>query len=327
MKKYHKITAPERDKIAWWLASGVTIREMARRLSRSPSSISEELKRNQADGVYGSIKAHQAAEARKRNSHQKYLLRHRPTLRGFVLEKLKLGWSPQQISGRLKKEITEGVRPKREYINHESIYQFLYDPEQQDQKLWAYLPRRHRKRRRWLGRRSRSAKIPNRVSIRHRPAEIGNREEFGHWEGDTIVRDGHKSGIHTEVERISLLVFAYKVPKIRAKETSAVQLFLFSRLPKLARKSTTLDNGSEHYLHARLQEELGMRTYFADPYCSWQRGTNESTNGLLRRYFPKGTDFHLVSQEAVNEVVIRLNSTPRKVLGYQTPSEVFTAHL
>ena len=98
-------------------------------------------------------------------------------------------------------------------------------------------------------------------------------------------------------------------------------------MPKLARKSTTLDNGSEHYLHTRLQEELGMQTYFADPYCSWQRGTNESTNGLIRWYFPKRTDFHLVSQETVNEVVIRRNSTPRKVLGYQTLSEVFTAHI
>ncbi len=289
---------------------------MARRLGRSPSSISEELKRNRVDGVYGSIKAHQAAQARKRHSHQKYLLPHCPALRDFVLEKLQLGWSPQQISGRLKKEIKEGVRPKREYINHESLYQFLYDPAQKEEKFWEYLPRGHRKRRRWLGRRSRSVQIPNRVSIRHRPAEIGNREEFGHWEGDTIVGDRHKAGIHTEVERISRLVFAY-----------AVQLFLFGQLPKLARKSTTLDNGSEHYLHTRLQEELGMQTYFADPYCSWQRGTNESTNGLIRRYFPKRTDFQLVSQEAVNEVVIRLNSTPRKVLGYQTPSEVFTAHL
>jgi IS30 family transposase len=327
MNKHHKITALERDQIAWWLACRITIREMARRLGRSPSSIAEELKRNQVDGIYGSIKAHQAAEARKRHSHQQYLLRRCPTLQGFVLEKLKLGWSPQQISGRLKKEIIEGVRPKREYINHESVYQFLYDPAQQEEKLWAYLPRRHRKRRRWLGRRSRSVKIPHRVSIRHRPAEIGNREEFGHWEGDTIVGDGHKTGIHTEVERISRLVFADKVPKIRAKETSAVQLFLFGQLPKLARKSTTLDKGSEHYLHTRLQEELGMQTYFADPYCSWQRGTNESTNGLMRRYFPKRTDFQQVSQETVNEVVARLNSTPRKVLGYQTPSEVFTAHI
>jgi transposase, IS30 family len=129
------------------------------------------------------------------------------------------------------------------------------------------------------------------------------------------------------VERISRLVFAYKVSKIRAKETSAVQIFLFSRLPKLARKSTTLDNGSEPYLHTWLQEELGGQTYFADSYCSWQRGTNESTNGLTRRYFPKGTDFQLVSQGAVNQVVARLNSTPRRVLGYQTLLEAFTAHM
>jgi transposase, IS30 family len=164
-------------------------------------------------------------------------------------------------------------------------------------------------------------KIPNRVSIRHRPAEIDYREEFGHWEGDTIVGDGPRTGIHTEVERISRLVFADKVPKIRAKATSAVQLFLFGRLPKLARQSTTLDNGSEHYLHTRVQEELGMQTYFADPYCSWQWGTNESTNGLIRRYFPKGTEFQLVSQGAVNAVVIRRNSRPRQVLGSQTPQK------
>ena len=197
-------------------------------------------------------------------------------------------------------------------MNHESIYQFLYDPAQQEEKLWEYLPRRHRKRRRWLGRRSRSVKIPNRVSIRHRPAEIDYREEFGHWEGDTIVGDGHRTGIHTEVERISRLVFADKVPRIRAKETSAVQLWLFSRLPKLARKSTTLDNGSEHYLPTRLQEELGMQTYFADPYCSWQRGTHESTNGLIRRYFPKGTDFQLKGSRAITPVqfVADLPMTP-----------------
>lgn len=170
-------------------------------------------------------------------------------------------------------------------------------------------------------------KIPHRTSIRHRPVQIGERSEFGHWEGDTLVGDRHRSGIHTEVERISRFVFAYKVRKLRATETSNAPLFLFSRLPKQARKSTTLDNGSEHFLHTRLREELGMQTYFADPYCAWQRGTNESTNGLIRRYFPKRTDFQFVSQQQVNDVVARLNSTPRKVLGYQTPLEVFTAHL
>ena len=129
------------------------------------------------------------------------------------------------------------------------------------------------------------------------------------------------------MERICRVVFAYKVRQIRAKETSNAPLFLFSRLPKQARQSTTLDKGSEHLLQTRWREELGMQTYFADPSCAWQRGTKESTNGLIRRYFPKRTDFQLVSQQPVNDVVARLNRTPRKVLGYQTPLEVFTAHL
>lgn len=324
--EHHKISSHERDQIAWWVACGVPVREIARRLGRSPSTISDELRRNRTDGVYGAISANRAAEARKRDCHRKYLLRGHPGLSAYVLDKLTCGWSPQQIAGRLRKEIREGLRPETEYINHESIYQFIYDEAQKEEKLWEYLPRGHKKRRRWLGRKSRAVKIPHRVSIRHRPAEIGERAEFGHWEGDTIVGDGHETGIHTEVERVSRFVFAYKVPKIRAKETSDVQLLLFGRLPRQARKSTTLDNGSEHYLHTRLREELGMRTYFADPYCAWQRGTNESTNGLLRRYFPKRTDFRQVSQARVDEVVARLNATPRKVLDYRTPVEAFTAH-
>jgi transposase, IS30 family len=178
-----------------------------------------------------------------------------------------------------------------------------------------------------LGRRSWTVKIPRRVSIRERPEPINTREEFGHWEGDTVVGDKHKTGTHTEVERISRLLFAYQVPRIRAKETYLAQLCIFSALPKQARKSTTLDNGSEHYLHTLLQDELGMQTYFADPYSSWQRGTNEYTNGLLRRYFPKRTDFRTVSQDEINDVVHRLNNIPRKVLHYKTPTEVFTEQL
>ncbi len=326
MGKHRKISSRERDQIAWWVACGVPVREIARRLGRSPSTISDELRRNGTDGVYGAISANRAAEARKRDCHKKYLLRSNPGLSAYVLDKLTRGWSPQQIAGRLRKEIRDGLRPETEYINHESIYQFIYDEAQKEEKLWEYLPRGHKKRRRRLGRKSRPVRIPHRVSIRHRPAEIEERAEFGHWEGDTIVGDRHKAGLHTEVERVSRLVFAHKVAKIRAQETSDAQLLLFGRLPRPARQSTTLDDGSEHHLHTRLREELGMRTYFADPYCSWQRGTSESTNGLIRRYFPKRTDCRQVSQARVDEVVARLTSTPRKVLDDQTPSEAFTAH-
>jgi transposase, IS30 family len=327
MGKHCKITAGERDTIAWWVACGVKLREIARRLGRSHSSICAELKRNSNNGIYGSIHAHkQAVQARKR-SHKKYRLRSHPTLHSYVLEKLKLGWSPEQIAGRLRTEIVQGLRTKDEYINHESIYQYLYDEKQRGEKLWAYLPRQHRKRKRWLGRRSFTAKIPQRISIRHRPEAVNNRTEFGHWEGDTLVGDKRKTGIHTEVERLSRFLFACKLPRVRAKETADAQVWLFGRLPKQVRKSTTLDNGVEHFLHTQLREELGMATYFADPYCSWQRGTNEYTNGLVRRYFPKGTGFRSVSQEQINAVVDRLNSIPRKVLNYQTPLEVFTSYM
>ena len=122
---------------------------------------------------------------------------------------------------------------------------------------------------------------------------------------NTVVGDQHQTGVHTEVERVSRLLFAHPVPHIRAKETCLAQLCIFGSLPRQARQSTTLDNGSENYLHTQLQEELGIRTYFAHPYCSWQRGTNEYTNGLLRRYFPKRTDFRNVTQEQLNVVAHR----------------------
>jgi transposase, IS30 family len=165
MRTHRKLTSHERDKIAYCYAVGERIREIARRLGRSPSSISDEIRRNKIGGRYHSIRAHQASEARKHNSHKKYALKTRPN----VVGKLGLGWSPEQIAGRLRKEINEGVRPPEEYINHESIYRYIYDEPQSELRLWEKLPRRHRKRRRWLGRKSRPVKIPNRVSIRERP--------------------------------------------------------------------------------------------------------------------------------------------------------------
>jgi transposase len=187
MRTHRKLTSHERDKIAYWYAVGERIREIARRLGRSPSSISDEISRNKIGGRYHSIRAHQASEARKHNSHKKYVLKTRPTLQSYVVGKLRLGWSPEQIAGRLRKEINEGVRPPEEYINHESIYQYIYDEPQSELRLWEKLPRRHRKRRRWLGRKSRPVKIPNRVSIRERPEDVNSRRDFGHWEGDTVV--------------------------------------------------------------------------------------------------------------------------------------------
>ena len=203
MKPHHKLVSAERDKIAYWHAIGEPIREIARRLGRSPSSISDEIKRNRIEGIYYSIHAHKASEARKRHSHKKYLLKNNTILTSYVLDKLDCGWSPEQIAGRLKKEIHEGKRSQSEYINHESIYQYIYDEAQRPLRLWEKLARSHRKRQRWLGRRSWSAKIPHRVSIRERPDTINTREEFGHWEGDTGVGDKHKTGVESTDRNIN----------------------------------------------------------------------------------------------------------------------------
>jgi len=167
------------------------------------------------------------------------------------------------------------------------------------------------------------AHIPDRVSIHERPEAINNRAVFAHWEGDTIEGKGHKDGVHTEVERMSRFVMAMKVAAITSEATIAVQKQLFACLPSSARRSTTLDNGRETHLHYQLRDALNMATYHADPYSSWQRGTNEHGNWHLRYYFPKGTDFREVSEKELQDAIGEINHRPRKILGYMTAQEKF----
>lgn len=163
------------------------------------------------------------------------------------------------------------------------------------------------------------SRIPDRVSIHE---EINNRIVFAHWEGDTVEGKGHKDGLHTEVERLSRFIMAQKVDAITSEETILVQQRMFGTIPGKARKTTTLDNGRENYLHKRLRL-LRMQTYFADPYSSWRRGTNEHGNWYLRYYFPQGTDFRTVPEEEIQDVVTEINNRPRKILGYVSAKEKF----
>lgn len=188
------------------------------------------------------------------------------------------------------------------------------------------MPWKRTKRRKKHGRIVHRGHISDRVSIHQRPEIVNKRVVFGHWEGDTVEGSGHKDGIHTEVERISRLLKAAKVSAITSAQAIAAQKKIFGELPKRARHSTTLDNGRENHLHGRLKQ-LGMVTYFADPYSSWQRGTNEYHNGLLRRYLPKGTSFVDLTQEELDDIVWEINNRPRKVLNFNTPQEVFNSYL
>lgn len=311
------LNSSDRDQIAVWFAGGVSIREIARRLERDHSVISRELKRNKTGKHYVAIAAQAKAKKRKHNAGLRPPLKN-PELYSQVLAGLRDGWSPEQIAGRLKKE-NDGET----LICHETIYNFIFKPESRPLRLWQELSRGHAKRRKWHGRKASAKKIPNRVSIHDRPEEIETREEFGHWEGDSVVGRGKHHGIHTEVERKTRYLLARLLPKLDSLSSVEAQKRIFGELPESARKTTTLDNGLEFVRHQELTEATSMEVYFADPYASGQRGTNENTNGLLRRYLPKKTSFRNLSQGELNDIVAEINNRPRKCLGYATPHELF----
>lgn len=328
MKQHTKLTFPERKLIARWLKEGVSLRRIAFRLGRSHSTVVRERKRNSFKRrVYEPLHAQNKAEARKTLAWKAKQPLKNPGLYAYVTERLRWGWSPEVISGRLKK--VEHPNDSGWQICPETIYRFCYQPRLQKENFnwWEYLRRKQKRRRKQNGRSVHRVRIPDRVSIHDRPKVIDQRTEFGHWEGDTLVGLGRNHGLHTAYERLCSLVRMEKMPDLTATSSLKAQKIIYGDLPPLARKSITLDNGHEHILHARLKETLGIQTYFADPYSSWQRGGNENANLWIRYYFPKGTDFRIISQEELKDVEDELNNRPRKRLGYQTPLEVFNTYL
>lgn len=328
-KHHTKLTAKERDLMAVWRGGGVGIREIAKRLGRSPGTVCEEIKRNSfwasiRDGrrrrYYIAIHAQAKAEKRAKIARVRHPLKDQVTY-SYVVSKLGMGWSPEIIAGRLRK------RYGKTKICHETIYRFVYSGSRQAQrlKLWEYLVRRQTKRRKRLGRKVIRIHIPGRVSIHLRPAQVATRQILGHWEGDTMEGKGHKDGIHVEAERLSRKRMAKIISRIDGEETLAAQLSMFSLLPPKARKSTTMDNGKENHLHTKLRR-LGITTYFCDPYSPWQKGTVENSIGLVRRYLPKGTDLSSLTQEELDDIIEELNNRPMKVLNYNTPNEVFESY-
>lgn len=323
---HKKITAKERDLIAKWRGGAVPISEIARRLGRSKSSISVEIKRNSfidsqtGEKHYAAIYAQVLTRSRKSEAGRRHPLKNKKVY-AFVLDTLKSGWSPEQIAGRL-----ERIHGRR-MICHETIYRFIYAKENKERRLWEYLPRKRPKRRIKTGRKVYLKGIPNRVSIHERPEKANTRCQFGHWEGDSVLGRRGSGHIHTEVERVSQLLAAKKKQSLKAAETTAKQVAIFGALPTFARKSTTVDNGREFSSHEELKKQTSVQTYFADPYSPQQRGTNENHNGLLRRYLPRGSSFENLSQEELDDIVWEINNRPRKTLSYQTPAEVFSYHL
>lgn len=325
-KHHTQLSAQERDLIAVLKGGGLSLRAIARKLNRSPSTIHDEIKRNSFRGTYRShyvaIHAQAKAAERVKKARSKHLLKDSITF-AYVVTKLKLGWSPEVIAGRLRKKYGRTI------ICHETIYRFIYSdhPKARELTLWEYLPRKQKKRKRRNGRKVQRMRIPDRVSIHQRPAAANNRTEPGHWEGDTMEgRRQDKDGIQVNVDRLARKMVAKKVDRVAGKETLTAQRQNLSPFPKQLRRTLTLDNGKENVNHIALRS-LGLRAFFADTYAAWQKGSVEQAIGLIRRYLPKGTSLKAITQEELDDIVEEINNRPRKVLNYNTPNEVFNAYL
>jgi len=319
---YTRLTLADREKISQGIYAFETFAVIARRLNRPTSTVSNEVWRNvKYSWCYRAKKAQDRASERKKKGRPKKLDTN-DTLRAYVYEKLKQEWSPEEIAVRIRKEYHKDITMR---ISHESIYQHLYCLPRGElkQELMAGL-RRERKHR--LSRQAshyRRQRIQDIVSISERPKEVASRIVPGHWEGDFIMGKNRESALGSLVERTTRLTLLVPLPAKDAITVSAAFARAFKQVPQKFKRSLTYDRGSEMSQHKLFTEETKIQVYFADPSSPWQRGTNENTNGLVRQYFPKGTDFREIQISSIREAERRLNSRPRKVLDYYTPSEKF----
>ena len=313
-----RLSLGEREEISRGLARDESLRSIACRLGRAPSTVSREVKANGGHLKYRATLAHRASRRRaKRPKAMK--LTECPRLREAVEGQLELWWSPSQISRWLVRAYPEDEEMR---VSHETIYKSLFVQGRGTlrKELWRSL-RTGRAVRRPQGRpTSTKGKIRDMVMISERPAEIEDRAVPGHWEGDLIIGT-HKSAIGTLVERHTRYVMLFQVPDNTADSVRVALTDTVKGLPEHLWKSLTWDQGKEMAQHATFTVDTGVKVYFCDPKSPWQRGSNENTNGLLRQYFPKGTDLSQHTQEDLNQAAYSLNTRPRQTLGDMTPSE------
>ena len=321
MKGKSHITAAERDKIGLYISSGLSLRAVARKLGRSVSSISYEIAKNSVGGEYLPITAHRLSCARNLVCQREHA-RKDPHLYTYITDRLRCGWSPEQIAGRMRKRNHDQT-----VMCPETIYRYIYSPEGRKDNLREYLARSHKRRFPKHSRKSYRRGIPNRVNISFRSQAVDRRREFGHWEADVVEGRGHRQGIQTLLERKTRYYQARLLPNIDSEYGIKAQKRLLLKFPPKARQSVTFDNGRENYNHEQLQRDLNVKTYFCDSYAAWQKGSNENHNGILRRYIPKKTDLSTLPQWELDLIVEEINNKPRKCLKYQTPKEAFRQEL
>ena len=314
---YSHITKEQRFKIQSWLEIGLSQKDIAGRLVKDEGSLSREISRNtNPSGKYTGGLADQAACKRRADGkHGSRKLIKDVKLRRAVLSQLKKKKSPEQIAGQRK-------RHGKNYVVHETLYRYIYD---YAPGLKIYLRQKGARYRRWRGTKDRekAREETKKPRIDQRPAIVELRTEIGHWEGDTIRGKERTTGIATHVERVSGYGIGDKLDYVTAENLKQKSVRSFARIPKEKKKTETLDNGYEFSEYELMGRETGMQIFFAYPYHSWERGSNENFNGLLRQYFPKGSPFATVTQQDVDRAIRELNHRPRKRLKYLTPYEVF----
>jgi IS30 family transposase len=311
----------EREVIHNLRISGQSRAHIARCLGRSPSTIGREFRRNaNSSGQYLPDVAQIKANARRWSC-----IRRPATGNEFLMEhvacRIEQRWSPEQISGRL--EVCPPKHLSGVTISHATIYRWIWGCSERSKRFRPYLRVARKKRRKSYGKPSRQGQIPNRVSIEERPEVVAGRGRLGDWEGDTVVGKGRSGHVTTCVDRASRYLVARKQHGGSAKETTVSLHDSMRRLPPDRRRTLTVDNGREFSGHQDIARLLGFAVYFAHPYRSWERGTNENTNGLLRQYLPKWESFLQLTDWQLERYVRQLNNRPRKCLNYRTPAEVF----
>lgn len=320
MKYYQHLCKEERYYIWQAMREGKTQKQIAAALHRHPSTVSRELKRNTYPQChfYTYHWALQIVKYRKQAAkRQKY--RKLTEERGRLITQLVRHYlSPEQVSGYLKAHHALS-------LSHETIYRFIYSDDRRKAALKPFLRQGGRARRKRYGSGARASCIPNRISITERPQAVERKERLGDWECDTVIGQDRKSVLVTVVDRASLYTVCSRVLNRSAHVVSQAIIRLL-RPVKERVKTLTFDNGSEFVKHERIARALEATTYFAHPYSSWERGINENTNGLLRQFFPKRTDFRKVSWHQVKKAVAHLNNRPRKTRGYRTPNQLFNNH-
>jgi len=318
---YNHLTDHERFVIYHLILFGLPKAEIAKRLKRDKSTIYREIKRNDnGTGQY----LYDVAERRTRQRRLAAANRPRTddaALMTYVEAKIKSEWSPDEIAGRLRTKPPKKLRGKT--ISHSTIYRWIWSDSKRAESLKKYLRVGYKKRRKVYGKPTKRGQIPNRVSIEERPEIVDERSRIGDWEGDTVVGKGHSGYVMTNVDRLSLYLVARKLKRATSQALSDAIYDAMRRMPADKRKTETFDNGREFSKHETIARRLKMDVYFAHPYSSWERGTNENTNGLLRQYLPKSRDFSTLTDAELARYVWKLNNRPRKCLNYKTPAEVF----